>query len=490
MTSKFTKSELGTKAAWKGFSSQTSYIAYRLMLLNDAATFYPEQAEDLMVKNNNIPYELVQVKNLTADLALSHLSPQNEDSFFRRCLSYKSENTDLVLRVVSFGNIGYELSGFINNDKVCINNLRKKMSEYGYFKEEIDWLFQNLRFEQIDESVILNDIHSILETKIETMAAPRVIFDVLINYVSNLSRTNSFTSKTIWQQKVSEIALDLASISGLVKQYGQTIIPIYDYCKNTEYEKMKLEYQMGIDAHPQYIRENLDIIRPYWLQQLEKGFEEKNIVLIRGASGQGKSTLAYRFLLNTYPEKDIICVAKILGEENAVEISAALKGLSRNRGNSLIVYIDVAPYDTNWIWLCQELCKHESDLKLLVTIREDDFRRTTIDYNKILLYEIELNLSVHEAKAIYTQHGTSSFLSFEDAWKSFGEQGPLMEFAYLLNQSDTLHNKLKAQVDEIILKEPNADEWVSALGVICYAGKNNIPVNQTKFLLQYNVHKN
>lgn len=480
MTSEFTKSEIGTKAAWKGFSSQTSYIAYRLMLLNDESTFYPEQAEDLMVKKNDIPQELVQVKNLMADLALSHLSPQKKDSFFRRCLSYKSENTALVLKVVSFGNIGNELSKFMINDKDCVKSLRKKMLEYGYSEDEIDWLFQNLKFEQIDESVILNDVYSILETKIEAMAAPRVVFDVLINYVSSLSRTNSYTSKTIWEQRISELALDLASVSGLVKQYGQTILPIYDYCKSTDYETMKAEYQMGVDAHPQYIRENLDIIRPHWLQLIAKGFEEKNIVLIRGASGQGKSTLAYRFLFDNYPERDIICVAKVLGEESAIEISAALKGLSRNRGNSLIIYIDVAPYDTNWIWVCQELCKHKNDIKLLVTIREDDFRRTTIDYNKVSLCEIELNLSVYEAREIYTQHGTSSFLSFEDAWKSFGEQGPLMEFSYLLNQSDTLQNKLKAQIDAIILKEPNADEWIIALGVICYAGKNNIPVNQTK----------
>lgn len=480
MTNEFTRSELGTKAAWKGFSSQTSYIAYRLMMLNDESIFYPEQSEDLMVKKNNIPQELVQVKNLTADLSLSHLSPQKSDSFFRRCLSYQSENEDLVLKVISFGNIGSELTGFMSNDEDSVKGLRKKMLEYGYSEDEIDWLFKNLNFEQADEAAILNDVYSVLKAKVEAMTAPRVVFDVLINYVSNLSRTNSYTSKTTWEQKISELALDLASISGFVKQYGQTIIPIYDYCKSTDYETMKTEYQMGVDAHPQYIRENFDIIRPYWLQLIAKGFDEKSIVLVRGASGQGKSTLAYRFLLDNYPERDIICVTKVLGEENAVEICAALKGLSRNRGNSLIIYIDVAPIDTNWIWLCQELLKHESDLKLLVTIREDDFRRTSIDYNKVSLFEIELILSSHEAREIYIQHGTSSFLSFEDAWKSFGEQGPLMEFAYLLNQSDTLHNKLKAQVEDIILQEPNADEWINALGVICYAGKNNIPVNQTK----------
>ena len=480
MASEFTKSELGTKAAWKGFSSQTSYIAYRLMILKDESVFYPEQAEDLMIKKGDIPQELVQVKNLTADLALSHLSPQKSDSFFRRCLSYKSENEKLILTVISFGSIGSELSGFINGYENSQKSLSKKMLEYGYSEDETIWLFQNLRFEQINESVILDDVYSILETKIEAMAAPKVAFDVLINYVSNLSRENSYTSKYIWEQKTSELALDLASVSGFVKQYGQTIIPIYDYHKSADYETMKTEYQLGIDAHPQYIRENLDIIRPYWLRLINNGFDEKNIVLIRGASGQGKSTLAYRFLLDNYPEREIICVAKILSEANAVEICAALKGLSKNRGEKVIVYIDVAPYDTRWLWLCQELYKHESDIKLLVTIRKDDFRRTPVDYNKISFYEIELSLSADEAREIYAQHGTSSFLSFEEAWKSFGGQGPLMEFAYLLNQSDTLQNKLAAQIDNIVLNEPNADEWIMALGVICYAGKNNILINPIK----------
>lgn len=335
----------------------------------------------------------------------------------------------------------------MNGGETSKKALNKKMLEYGYSENEINWLFHNLKIEQINETVILDDVYSILEMKIEAMAAPKVAFDVLINYVSNLSRENSCTSKTIWEQKISELALDLASISGFVKQYGQTIIPIYDYHKNSDYETMKAEYQLGIDAHPQYIRENLDIIRPYWLRLISNGFAEKNIVLIRGASGQGKSTLAFRFLLDGYPESDIICVRKILSEENAVEICSALRGVSKSRGGEVIVYIDVVPYDTRWIWLCQELSRHENDIKLLVTIREDDFRRTPVDYNKTSFYEIELNLSADEAREIYTHHGTSSFLSFEEAWKSFGEQGPLMEFAYLLNQSDTLKNKLAAQID-------------------------------------------
>lgn len=166
------------------------------MLLNDESTFYPEQAEDLMIKDN-IVQELVQVKNLTADLSLSHLSPQKSDSFFRRCLSYKSENVNLVLKIVSFGCIGTELSGFMSNDQDSVKSLRKKMLEYGYSEEDIVWLFQNLVFERIEETAILDNVYSILSSKVEAMAAPNIVFEVLINYVSNLSRMNFHTSKNI-----------------------------------------------------------------------------------------------------------------------------------------------------------------------------------------------------------------------------------------------------------------------------------------------------
>ena len=46
------KSDIGAKSAWKGFSSQTLYIAYRLMILEDEMDMYPETVEDLMIKKN------------------------------------------------------------------------------------------------------------------------------------------------------------------------------------------------------------------------------------------------------------------------------------------------------------------------------------------------------------------------------------------------------------------------------------------------------
>ncbi len=480
MDSSFIKSEQGTKAAWKGFSSQTTYIANRLMLLNDNLDFFPEKTEDLMIKSGESVVELIQVKNLSADLAMSHLSPKENDSFFRRCLSYKAINSNLILRVISFGNIGAELQGLINKNSACVSSVKAKLIECGYTDEEVGWIINQLIIEKVDEKNLLSAIYSKLSDTIETMVAPKVAFDVLINYISNLSRHSGHTSKDYWNAKLHEIATDIAAVSGMAKQYGNTILPIYEYKDSFTYENLKEEYYLGVNALPQHIRANLDIRRSYWLDKINSFFRRENIVLIRGASGQGKSSLAYRYLLDNYPERDIICVEKMINEEQAIDLRAALNGLAKNRGSQLAVYIDVMPYDINWLWLCEQIFSHGMNIKLLITIREEDYKRAPIDYSKDKFAEIELMLSKEEAHDIYKEYKTPLYLSFEEAWTSFGENGPLMEFVYMLNQADTLKNKLLAQINAIIQNESTADEWLKVLTVICYAGKNNIKIDITK----------
>ena len=72
--SNFQKSDIGAQAAWKGFSSQTLYIASRLISDENEYEYYPEDVEDLVIKNDGIVVEAVQVKNISSDLTLSSLA--------------------------------------------------------------------------------------------------------------------------------------------------------------------------------------------------------------------------------------------------------------------------------------------------------------------------------------------------------------------------------------------------------------------------------
>ena len=148
------QSEKGAEAAWRGFSTQTLYIAGRLLECDDnELKFYPEQVEDLLVKRGKSISELVQVKNLTKDLSLSDLSPQKQDSFFRRCLKYK-DNEEIILKVVSFGNVGSEMLTLLQADSRTDTSIAKKLVSYGYTIEDVEWLLTHLQVEKVSEDVL------------------------------------------------------------------------------------------------------------------------------------------------------------------------------------------------------------------------------------------------------------------------------------------------------------------------------------------------
>lgn len=117
---KFEKSDMGAQAAWKGFSSQTLYIASRLISDVDGYEYYPEDVEDLIVKKDGVVVEAVQVKNVVADLTISSLAAtktsKGGEGFFNRMCSLHMQNKSFSnIRIVYFGELGTELQEVKDN---------------------------------------------------------------------------------------------------------------------------------------------------------------------------------------------------------------------------------------------------------------------------------------------------------------------------------------------------------------------------------------
>ena len=477
------RSKSGAKAAWKGFSSQTIYIAYRLMLLGDEYDFSPESIEDLKIEKDGKIVELVQVKNLKSNLSLSDLSPQSKDSFFKHALEKRIEGENFILHIVSFGTLGEEFMGFQNNNVTQVENIKDKLASYGYTLEEINWLISNLTISKVDEDDLKKEIFFKLSQRIETMAAPQVAFNLLICYISDLSRYTGSTSQKQWENKLDDIVKDIVAINGICAQYGKTIIQLKDFKSFINDGTLKEQYRIGINAHPDHIRKGLDIIREKWLHDIQNIYSHSNhIIIIKGASGQGKSSLAYRYLIDNYPEEYVFLIEKVIEEQQAIDIVAALNGLAAAKSKDIIVYIDVAPYDKQWVWIAEQVDRRGIDLKLLITIREEDFNRSNFEVNRINAKIIELSFGKQEANEIYNKYHSPYFLSFDQAWDKFGEQGPFMEFMYFLNEADTLKNKLKSQIKQIIDHEANADGWLNILQVVSYTGRYSLKVDIQKLI--------
>lgn len=243
--------------------------------------------------------------------------------------------------------------------------------------------------------------------------------------------------------------------------------------KKVSLEKLQNEYREGISARPEHIRKRLDVIRNKWIEQVEINFEKSNIVLIRGASGQGKTSLAYRYLLERYAEEQIICIQKLTNENSIWAILNFLKRELEDR--EYVLYYDVQPGDTFWGIILNAISMHLPDARLLVTIREDDYNSSNISRGSVSYEEISLELYEDEAREIYSQYEQNTFISFNDLWKTFGNGGPLLEFIYLINHSMTLEAKINNQITRIG-SEIDEREWFNVLAVIAIAGQYDLSI--------------
>ena len=481
----FSKSDTGAQAAWKGFSSQTIYIASRIITDEDGSEYYPEDIEDLVIKKRGMVTEAVQIKNLTAELTLSDLAASQTsrggEGFFRRMCSLHSLNPGFhCVRIVHFGALGSELYGIQQgNGEIKKWVLRRLKERHGLTEEEADWLLDALCFEKADTEKLNANILAQIKTYVQVMCAPDLAKDLLIQYVSRLSGSKGFTTLKMWQEQMHAIGVSIAAMDGFYKEYHKSLVRLSELRLQSSVEELQKEFGQGVSAHPEHIRRNLDFRRSYWMDMIYKKLEEQRAVVVKGVSGQGKSALSYRYLMDAYPEECVFCVRAIAAEEQAQNLAAALEGLGKHN-KELIIYIDVQPGETLWAFLLQELQARGVEIPVLISIRDEDYNVTPMNGKSIQYEVVELALSKNEAEYIYDEltkiRPHFAHRTFEEAWQVFGAQGPLIEFMYLLTNNHTLKQRLQNQLEALLL-ERIPDEWLELLQIVCYAGRLGCSVN-------------
>lgn len=424
----FQKSDIGAQAAWKGFSSQTLYIASRLISDEGDNEYYPEDVEDLVIKKDGIVIEAVQVKNISADLTLSSLAStktsKGGEGFFNRMCSLHTRNPSFhCIKVVYFNGLGIELQE-VQEGKVATKRiLRKRLIEkHGLSELEAIWLIDSLYFEKVNLDDLNLNIQTQISNYVPVMSAPRLAKDLLIQHISVLSKSKGHTTLKLWQEKIHEIGTNISAIDGFYKEYNKSLVRLSELQLNGNQEQLKQEYLQGVSAHPTYIRNNYDFRRNSWMTRIQEVINSKGVAILKGVSGQGKSSLCYRYLIDTYPEGCVFCVRSITNEGQAQNLVTALDGLGKHNSN-LIIYIDVQPGETLWAFLLQELQARGLSIPVLISIRDEDYNLTPISGKAIQYGIVELTLSREEAEHIYnsfteiqphTEHRT-----FEEAWQSF-----------------------------------------------------------------------
>jgi hypothetical protein len=230
----------------------------------------------------------------------------------------------------------------------------------------------------------------------------------------------------------------------------------------TNTQKYQDEYFIGMNARKEHIIANIDVKRTDKLNALHNAFLHNSIVIVHGASGQGKSSLAYRYL-HDYCVMPYEVIDYNSSNVNDI-ISALIKLANQNINLQIPIYIDVLPGQKEWISIVKKLYPYADNFKLLITLREEEWNTAQINVYEFRFAEIPLSFDKIEANLVYTNfektNAINKFPSFDDAWRQFGESGPLLEFVFLLAQGDTLRSRLANQVKQYTDRAENRlDCW-------------------------------
>ena len=443
----------GAKAALHGFRLQALYILGRILdPISQELVFQPEGQEDLAIYRDGKIIESVQVKAHKEPLSISSFQPQKSFSFFHRVVRVVNKKATSVT-VISFGPIGKELKGAWSGKKADQQAVLRKLEKYGIDPDEVRPLFDQLSFEKVNEEEVYQRVLGFIK-KTSASGAPEQTLSLLLWWVYEASEKRRKLSPQSVIDKINEVGRHVVERATHQLEWFNTILPLEAAENAGDIEILSDEYYQGVSAQYQHISAGLDIVRESKLDAIYDAYGlGSQTVIIYGASGQGKTSLALRYLHNYVPEGWRYQVRIIQDRQQALRISTALASHLRAVDAPLFLYIDVTPRDLDWGELVKEL-QTEPNIKILVSIRSEDFARQTmsnVELGNPKLINLEFNKE--EASDIYShlikRGAHNAYPSFRDAWRHFGGEGSLLEFVYFLTQTSTLDGRISAQIQRL-----------------------------------------
>lgn len=441
----------GAQAALRGYRLQALYTLHRILEGGDELVFKLEGREDLdVLSSTGELLEVIQVKAHEDNLTLSTLSPQKHESFFKRALARRSSHPLITERLVSFGPFGPDMECAWSNAGREREEAIQLLERAGYARSQALELINHIKLNRCEEKTIEELVLDKLKGSLLGVD-PRAAFELLHTWLFLAAEAKATLTYKDTITRILDVGRFISERNAYHGEWFTSIIPL-DSGEKTNAETLHQEFYRGVGARYAHITAGVDVPRNERLRDIENAFSQARVVIIRGSSGQGKSALAYRYLHDYVPEEWRFEVRLIENRIQALRIASALLGHLNAIGVPAYVYLEVEPGNIAWIDLTQQLVRFPL-VRVLVTIREEDWRRVSVTGSMFDFREVELRLNQAEAQRIFdhlAQHRKPSHvLSFEEAWARFGQSGPLLEFAYFIVQKESLRDRLTMQVTRL-----------------------------------------
>lgn len=447
----------GASATYRGYRRQALYTLARLLTDSDAERriYRPEGAEDLAIFDEAQRLaEVVQVKDYTSDLALSHFKPSSPDGFFARFNQRRRDNPQCVTRLASFGKLGPQLQSAIEGEGPHRASVVQKLldANRSIAEAEAKEMLEALQdqVEHPDAAELHARVLRSLEGTIAGGHAPSTM-ELLMYWVFDASENQRDLTRAGLLLQLERIGAYLAALRDTSHEWGVSVRPLKAvHLALEDADRLRHEYRRGVQAQWEHILADADCDRPQRLAEIHRLLQVHSVVIVRGASGQGKSSLAWRYMRDYCADGLRFHVRIVEGREHALRVANALHAHVMRLRLQAAVCIDLSPSDTGWADLVRDLAL--AGLKVLVAVREEDFARAALsvadfDYAEVILDGV----TREEAEPIFTSlraAGLSSVLDFEEAWARFSvvRGGPLLEFTHLITEGESLTSRIQAQV--------------------------------------------
>lgn len=445
----------------RGYRTQFLYTLYRIISTNNSGkeVFRPEGIEDLDILVDDNVVESIQVKNHKSGLlGYTHLSSSaHTTSFFSRGIKTLRRFPQAKLIVFSYYDVDDDLS-----QKTRLSDKLKHDKDTRFTSNDINSLLNAFEVKIRTEHSLYEEIIAILKHRFPSFN-PEYEIKLLSQWIySAAEKGKQLTYSDLINVREQYMAF-INQQASVLSEYGRTVIKL-DQVPGISQDNIKEEYYNGVSARLYHIQAGLDVEREQKLLQIQKAFINSNVVILHGQSGQGKTTLAYRYI------NDYCTFAYEIRNSNDGNISriiASLSALAKDLPWKIVLYLDVIPSNSEWVQIVKEFANYEK-VQCIITIRQEDWnqKKNEVITNNSTISEIEVTLIKEEAYKIYEaiKSDNNTFpLSFEDVWKNEGVQGSLLEFIYFLNHGHSLKSRIAEQVEKITDKNRDLMAYI-ALG--------------------------
>lgn len=448
-------------ATYRGYRRQSLYCLFRLFdeAIPDDFILQPEGHEDLALYDNKDKLiEVVQVKDHSDNLTASKFKPV----FYKRISEHCKPSSSVVVRIVSFGPVGPEFSAALDNskatpsrvldtltkDRESENKSGKKQIIKGLSVDVAERILTHTKLTEVKEEDLTAAVLEKLKNTV-TAGDPERAFENLMWWLVTSSEKRLKLTRAKVIEKLNQVGTFLSHLSAFSDEWNTSIIPITVPDHEHIQESLDNEFFLGGRVRIEHIATNLDVRRNDLLNEIHSSFEKENVVIVRGASGQGKTTLAYRYILDLSPRDFRFEVLRACDLRHARRMATAIAAHSEALDVPTLIYIDVHPGDKFWVELVRTLLP-ANGIRVLVTIREEDWFRSGVGLDDFRFVDLPIHFEEAEGREIYDtlreRTGNSKHLDFDDAWAQLGERKTLFEFVYLITQTESLAAKINKQI--------------------------------------------